>query len=356
MSKTPKFRRIRDGMIAAVAAVGVTSLVAGAVVLGTASAAQGADEDVPCGTPAQEAVYETIHHPAQEAVYETVVVPEQTLTEWAVESPGEGWVKGESRFVETAPGSPEVPEEYYWEYEYAKTVVVEEAVYETLYEFKHRNGNTRWESDPNWNSNNNDSSNGWTATGNTMPGELITPAVEETVHEWFAQNPGDPWEPTGEKRKVVTQEYVPGTEPEGYYEYLWTKVVPASTEERLVTPAKEAWTEEKLVSPAVPAGPPCPEEPVVEEPVVEEPVVKPIEAEVEVPADKKAQSDKKAQPDEVLAAEAVPTAVAAGLGAPGPVSSTGGLLGQGLVAAGLFMVLLAGSAQMGRRRRGAHEV
>jgi hypothetical protein len=42
----------------------------------------------------------------------------------------------------------------------------------------------------------------------------------------------------------------------------------------------------------------------------------------------------------------------------GPVAAApqGSLLGQGLVGGGLVMLLLAGSMQMGRRGRGAHEV
>lgn len=53
--------------------------------------------------------------------------------------------------------------------------------------------------------------------------------------------------------------------------------------------------------------------------------------------------------------EAVPTAVDAGFG---PVASTpqGSPFGQGLVGGGLLMLLLAGSMQMGRRERGAHEI
>jgi hypothetical protein len=52
--------------------------------------------------------------------------------------------------------------------------------------------------------------------------------------------------------------------------------------------------------------------------------------------------------------EAVPTAVDAGFG---PVASAtqDSLLGQGLVGAGLMMLLFAGTMQMGRRERGAHQ-
>lgn len=52
--------------------------------------------------------------------------------------------------------------------------------------------------------------------------------------------------------------------------------------------------------------------------------------------------------------EVVPTAVDAGFG-PAAATAQGSLLGQALVGAGLMMLLLAGTMQMGRRERGAHE-
>jgi hypothetical protein len=302
-------------------------------------------------------------------VYETVVIPEQTLTEWSVESPGEGWVKGESRFVETKPGVPavpETPEESYWEYEYSKTVVVKEAVYAIEYQFVHVNNanNVKWSTDPNWNSESNNQSQGFVRTGVTREGELLEEAVVDTVYEWFDEAPGDGWQATGKSRKVVTQEYVPGdpaVPAEGYDEYLWSLTIPATTGQKQVTPAKAAWTEQKLVSPAVPAGPPCPQEPgtppvtppvTPEEPTTDAPAGDGIAGEEgEVPESEG--RPEAAQPDDVLAAESVPTSVAAGLGGPiAPVGSSAGLLGQGLVAAGLLMLLIAGSAQVGRRRGG----
>ncbi|HEU4512289.1 MAG TPA: hypothetical protein VFR87_04225 [Nocardioidaceae bacterium] len=62
------------------------------------------------------------------------------------------------------------------------------------------------------------------------------------------------------------------------------------------------------------------------------------------------------RPDAVPVAvpEALPTAVDAGFGPTGAVPQ-GSLLGQGLVGGGLLMLLMAGSMQMGRRERGAHE-
>jgi hypothetical protein len=307
------FRQIRNGMTAAVAAVGVTSLIAGAVLLGTAGSAQGADQDVPCGTPAQEAVYETIHHPAQPAVYETVVVQE-----------------GKDAWVEEV-------------YHPAEPPVYETVVVGVEYEYVHTNQghpqSPRWESEG-WNP-----GVGWTATGNT---------------------------------REVTEERLVSEGKDAWTENIYHDAVPEITEERLVTPAKDAWTEEKLVSPAVPAGEPCPEEPgTPPTPPVTTPAVDVctnlpgdqetvpagyieadgVCAEDVVAGDGGEPQPESAQPDEVLDAEAVPTAVAAGLGGPvEPASSSGGPLGQALVAAGLLMLLLAGSAQAGRRRLGARQV
>lgn len=52
------------------------------------------------------------------------------------------------------------------------------AVYETEYEFVHKiTGKTRWETNPNWNAEDNSHSKGWFATGNTRDGALISPEV-----------------------------------------------------------------------------------------------------------------------------------------------------------------------------------
>ena len=63
------------------------------------------------------------------------------------------------------------------------------------------------------------------------------------------------------------------------------------------------------------------------------------------------------QPAEVLGTEAaVPTEVDAGL--VGPTDTTGGSsspIGQALMAAGLMLLVLAGTMQAGRRERGVHE-
>lgn len=56
-------------------------------------------------------------------------------------------------------------------------VPAKDAVYEVLYEFQHKHGQTKWNSNPNWNAESNPESVGWTKTGATKNGELISPAV-----------------------------------------------------------------------------------------------------------------------------------------------------------------------------------
>ncbi|MGH3369912.1 MAG: hypothetical protein ACRDPR_07905 [Nocardioidaceae bacterium] len=70
------------------------------------------------------------------------------------------------------------------------------------------------------------------------------------------------------------------------------------------------------------------------------------------------ESEPPEEPDEVLGtATAVPTAVDAGIGGPtGSAGSTTGLLGQGLVGLGLMLLALGAMMQIGRPRRGAHQI
>lgn len=105
----------------------------------------------------------------------------------------------------------------------------------------------------------------------------------------------------------------------------------------------------------------CPVVPAVED-EADEPVVLPAEAEETAKPGKDEVLPAEAErprPKPVVAAqpEALPTAVDAGLGpVSSPVSSpTSSPLGQGLLAGGLLMLLLAGALQAGRRERGAHE-
>lgn len=320
-----------------VALTGAAGLLSAAAVMGVGTSAFATQGDVPCGTPAQEAVYDTIEHPAQPAQYETVVIEaEDTLEEWAVMSPGEGWEQGEGRWVETeaaVPGIPEVPELSHTEYKFSKVVVTQAyqpAQYETVvterewtkvlqhgyteYEWKWwglNHGVKAWSrSTPprlnwlgEWRKTGNERSvhavhdtkwfpasrhmgdQGWIPTGNERTEQReVSPEVPEltdTVYAWFATDPGAPWVATGKTKKVVDREYVPGVpgkDAEGYTEYLWTKFVPAVTEERMVKEAVEAWVEKILVTPEVPAGPPCEDDTIPEQP--EDLVVVAVTAEV----------------------------------------------------------------------------
>ena len=63
-----------------------------------------------------------------------------------------------------------------------------DAVYEIEYEFVHDENDFRWETNPDWNANNNEDSIGWVSTGQTRNGDVITEAspgtdaVEEVSH------------------------------------------------------------------------------------------------------------------------------------------------------------------------------
>jgi hypothetical protein len=216
--------------------------------------------------------------------------------QWSATSPGEGWEQtGNERVVVDTPA-------------------VTESV--TYYEFDNvRNDKleNRWEPDPNWNSNNNSSSNGWVATGRTeVRTEVITPAVTHTEFEWREvlpdgeyiyqesvtnPDPGAGWE-AGEvvDTSTTTEEVWSESEPEGgnwrktdqsrtvpaTFDYRWAAESPGAGWERtdveprkvVDVPAVAEVKEWQVVVPAVPAGEPCPvdEEPVDEDPVDEEPV------------------------------------------------------------------------------------
>lgn len=358
-------------MTAALAAVGVATLVAGAIVMGTAGTVQ-ADDNVPCGTPAQEAVYKTIEHPAVPAVYETVVI-EEAWTE-SIEHPA----VTEQRM--TDPGQEAIEPTYgykWWVYLGNSDVKPEFDA-----------------DDDNW---------------HAPPGQPPAPNLPEGVEDGVVYSTSDG---TGGGswfyyEEVVTdpgQEYVAPTYETVVVEEGWTEFIehPEVTEQKLVSPAVPAWTEQKLVTPAVPAGPPCEDDetppPAVkdvctnlngvqpdvpkgyteQDGICTEIEVLPTEAldvcsnikgaQAAVPAGLEAQDgrcvrpaeekpDEVVGPDEVLGtAEAVPTAVDAGLGGSAvTTTSTSSPLGQGLVGAGLVMLLLAGAMQMGRAR-GAHQV
>ena len=228
-------------------AVAVTALGL-AIAPGVASAA---DTQVPCGTPAQaavystvvvpgtpavshteyewssvsqvverlwhryvvdsaatEAVYETVHH---DAVYETITVPgtpawdQQVLVTEAYDEPvvtpayDEQVLKTaayDERVLVTAaydepvvtPGYDEqvlktaaYDEQVLVTAAYDEQVMTSPAVVHTEYKFVSKNGSVRWDEDPNWNANSNNSSGGWVATGESRQTQ-VSPAVYTTVH------------------------------------------------------------------------------------------------------------------------------------------------------------------------------
>lgn len=63
--------------------------------------------------------------------------------------------------------------------EVTPAVAYKPAVYEIEYEFAHKNDpyKTKWSTNPNWNAESNDNSKGWSATGNTRNGKLISAEV-----------------------------------------------------------------------------------------------------------------------------------------------------------------------------------
>ncbi|KRF23850.1 hypothetical protein [Phycicoccus sp. Soil803] len=65
---------------------------------------------------------------------------------------------------------------------YDQQVMTSPAVYATEYLFVNKNGKENWDTDPNWNANNNDKSSGWVAMNQTRQGALISAAVYTTVH------------------------------------------------------------------------------------------------------------------------------------------------------------------------------
>jgi hypothetical protein len=268
------------------AAVAVTAF---GIAVGAGSAF--AADSVPCGTPAVEAVYDTVvvegspavthtetqwsrttipvlseweryvvTRPAQDAVYETITIP--AVYETVITTPYQAGYWDEQ----------EVEEEY------------------TEYEFIFRPGQqgerTRWEENADWNANGNNNSNGWTSTGATRTATrtvteevwvdevaevteevLVEPAREDTVlvspaveeqgeyqRVWSETSPGAEWEPTGET-----------DEGEPVVQLSWAVASPgsgwvATGQTRTVTDREAIpnTTKQVLVSAAVPAGAPCP--------------------------------------------------------------------------------------------------
>ena len=90
-------------------------------------------------------------------------------------------VEGVAAWTETIPAVTKQvlhPAEYKT-VEISPAVEYKAAVYEIEYEFVHKNDpyKTKWSTNPNWNAESNDNSKGWSATGNTRNGKLISDEV-----------------------------------------------------------------------------------------------------------------------------------------------------------------------------------
>lgn len=174
-----------------------------------------------------------------------------------------------------------------------EAVPAQDAVYEILYQFKHKHGQIKWKSDPNWNAESNPNSTGWHKTGVTKNGDLITPAVPdkdaveevshmETVpavivhHEATTEQVEVPCEPVATVRTRTQERQVVGL-PD-----CETGTITISHQERTrvitITDGvkdKGPWSEWVEVSSEQVEATDCPviEEPPVDEPVVDEPTV-----------------------------------------------------------------------------------
>lgn len=212
----------------AVAGTGTIGLLAAMAVVGVTAPAYA--DDVPCGVPARDAIYQTIYYAAQPAVYETVVVsPERTeerlvtpgkgavtedVSEWSHSelppTPEDGWeFTGETRTHVTRAAADGVAEQGYFEFEWLKVIpavtvdhpaeyktVVTEREYKKVktaghftYEWMHALAHwvKKWSTD--------DPGFWWVKTGDK---NWIAPTYET---KWFpaSRNVGDEgWEPTGE--------------------------------------------------------------------------------------------------------------------------------------------------------------
>ena len=141
---------------------------------------------------------------------------------------------------------------------------------------------------------------------------IVTPGSDaEYEYVWALESPGEDWEPTGESR--IVQDYVPGTNAVTEYRFAF---------DHLAVTCEIAGEEVLVPEPA------------------EEPMGKPDTK----PTVKGAEA--------VAPPAAVPTAVAAGL-TEATGSTTAQLLGQGLVAAGLLILVGAGRVALRARPRGA---
>jgi hypothetical protein len=140
---------------------------------------------------AKDAVYTTVHH---DAVYQTVAVPgtpahdEQVLDVPAHDQQVLDVPAHDERVLDVPAHDEQVLKTAAYDdppelvtAAYDEPVMTSPEVTHTEYEFVQKNGNVRWEEDPNWNAQGNSSSGGWVATGESRQ-TVVTPAVYGTVH------------------------------------------------------------------------------------------------------------------------------------------------------------------------------
>lgn len=81
------------------------------------------------------------------------------------------------------------------------------AVYEVEYEFQHvKTGKIKWNTNPNWNAENNSNSTGWVATGNTRDGALISAEVPAQDAVYDHQLVKDAWTETITDKEAWTED------------------------------------------------------------------------------------------------------------------------------------------------------
>jgi hypothetical protein len=263
-------------------AVAVTALGL-AIAPGVAFAADGAAQ---CGTPAQPAVYSTVVTPGTPAVthteYEWSLVTEVIEKQWhryVVDSPATEDVYATVHHdavyrTVTVPGTPaydDPPQLVTPAYDepvvtpaydepvvtpaYDEPVVTpayddppvltSPAVVRTEWKFISKSGKVRWDEDPNWNANNNDSSGGWVATNESRSTE-VSPAVYTTVHH-------DAVTTYVHHDAVTTSVHHDAVTTYVHHDAVYTTVhhdaTPDTYYQELVTPASDT---EELVTPATP--------------------------------------------------------------------------------------------------------
>lgn len=312
-----------------------------------AGASFAAGEEIPCGTPAVPAVYETVVVPGTPAVTHTeylwqrTTVPVEYLWQLKVVDK-EAWT--ETVVVKAAWTETVVVTEAYDEW--VVDVKAQPAVTQVQVKWVQQGGNlVQWlpegvEPAPD--------SFKWNKTRDTQT-VTLTPAVEEQGHwvhhdavtetidhpavtqdidhpeeshfeeQWAAVSPGDGWVNTEQSRDlepIVESQWSVDSPGDGWVKTEQSRVVEDQ-------PAVPDTTKQVLVTAEIPAGEPCVEEPPVEEPPVEEPPAEEPPAEEppaeEPPVDETPVDEEPV--DEPTAPEEVPAKPEAKPAAPKPASA-----------------------------------